>query len=209
MQDIVIERTWRDRVEEAMVHTRENRLLVFVVVGVAFVSLLVWARSPEPRVAPPARASIPVLAGPSATPELVVHVAGAVRDPGLYRFPSGARIADAIETAGGPLRSADLAALNLAATLTDGSQVMVPRSGVDAPVATDVPGSGAPSVAAVPLNSADQAALETIPGIGPVTASAILEHRDAVGSFASVDELLDVDGIGPATLEAIRPYVTL
>lgn len=208
MQQIVIGRTWRDRVEEAVAHARESRLLVFVVAGVAVVSLLLWARTPEPRIAPPARASMPAFVAPSSASTLVVHVAGAVRAPGLYRFPSGARIADAIETAGGPLRAADLTALNLAAALTDGTQVLVPERGDPADSAPGAPGPE-PSAATVPLNSADQAALETIPGVGPVTAGAILEHRERVGSFASVDELLDVDGIGPATLEAIRPYVTL
>jgi competence protein ComEA len=142
---------------------------------------------------------------------VVVHVAGAVRKPGLYEFPHGARIADAIETAGGASTRADLDALNLAELLVDGSQIVVPRteSGMPGSATTvGAPGSSA-SPTVVSLNGADTAMLETIPGIGPVTAQAIVDHRSQIGGFGSVDELLDVDGIGPATLESIRPYLSL
>jgi competence protein ComEA len=137
---------------------------------------------------------------------VLVHVAGAVRRPGLYEFPTGARVADAIETAGGASRRADLDALNLAALLIDGSKVDVPLMGESPPI------SGAmstPSTAGVSLNSADQAALETVPGIGPVTALAIISEREKLGGFRSIEQLLEVDGIGPSTLESIRPYLTL
>ena len=137
-----------------------------------------------------------------------MHVAGAVRRPGLYEFPSGARVADAISTAGGPAAGADLSQLNLAELLVDGSKIQVPRRGRAAPAVGAAP-SPTPSALTVDLNSADQAALETIPGVGPVTALAILQHRDEIGGFQSFEQLLDVDGIGPATLEAIRPYVTI
>jgi competence protein ComEA len=136
-----------------------------------------------------------------------VHVAGAVRRPGLYEFASGDRTADAIKAAHGPTRRADLAALNLAAPLADGTQVLVPRRGESiaaAPVATP----GAPG-ALVNVNSADEAELELIPGIGPVKAAAIVEYRTQSGAFTALEELLDVTGIGPATLEAMRSYVTV
>lgn len=206
MQEIVITPTWRDRVEEALARTREHRLLVGLVAGVAALSLFLWGRSPAPRVAPPAQAAaVPVATASSAS--VIVHVAGAVRHPGLYEFPSGARIADAIQTAGGALRTADLDALNLAELLIDGVQISVPRR-TDGPNRTNVPAAPT-SPAPIAINSADEIALETVPGIGPVTAAAIVAHRERVGGFASIDELLDVDGIGPATLEAIRPYLTL
>jgi competence protein ComEA len=133
-------------------------------------------------------------------------VAGAVRRPGLYEFPAGARVADAVETAGGPARRADLDALNLAALLIDGSKIDVPVTGETATLPT---ASAAPSPATVALNSADQAALETVPGIGPVTALAIIDERDRLGGFDSIEQLLEVDGIGPSTLESIRPYLIL
>ena len=82
-----------------------------------------------------------------------------------------------------------------------------PRAGRAQPAPTGPPPTGAPAV--IPLNTADQAALETIPGIGPVTATSILEYRDQIGAFESIDQLLEVSGIGPATLESIRPYVTV
>ena len=207
MDDIVLKDSWRDRLEDLFARTRDNRLVLMLVAGAVALSLLVWSRGPAARVAPPARAVALPTASPSTAETLIVHIAGRVRHPGLYEFPVGARIADAIETAGGALRSADLDALNLAEELADGIQVNVPARG-QAPAALSSTAS-TPGATAVPLNSADAAALETIPGVGPVTASAILVHRDQVGGFESIEELLDVDGIGPATLEAIRPYVTL
>jgi competence protein ComEA len=124
-------------------------------------------------------------------------------------------VADAIEAARGPRSSADLDALNLAELLTDAEKVYVPRRGEQVPSAsvpgytTSSPAPGATPAAVVSINSADQVALEAIPGIGPVKATAILDYRTQIGSFTSIDQLLDVNGIGPATLEAIRPYVTL
>lgn len=209
MQQIVITETWRDRIEELIARTRENRLLLACIAVVAGVALLLWSRAPAARVAPAARAASFPAAAPSVGVPAVVHVAGAVRRPGLYEFPAGARIADAIETAGGALRAADLGALNLAEPLVDGAQIHVPVKGSPAAAAPGSPSSAPSATPTVPLNAADTAALETIPGVGPVTATAIVEHRERIGSFTSVDELLDVDGIGPATLEAIRPYVTL
>ncbi|HYY45180.1 MAG TPA: helix-hairpin-helix domain-containing protein, partial [Actinomycetota bacterium] len=126
----------------------------------------------------------------------------------------GARVANAIRRAGGPTRRADLDALNLAETLADGAKVLVPPKGAQ-PVAAPSPGmpgfSAAPSPggvgAQIDLNTADQAALEAIPGIGPVKAQAILAYREEIGTFTSVEQLLEVDGIGPATLESVRSYV--
>jgi competence protein ComEA len=141
---------------------------------------------------------------------VVVDVAGAVATPGVYELPAGSRAQAAIAAAGGPGPGADLAALNLAAPLSDGQQVYVPVVG--APPRAAVPGGPSPpSTAAGPvnLNRATAEQLDALPGIGPATAQAIVEHREANGPFASVDELEDVRGIGPAKLDAIRDLVTL
>jgi competence protein ComEA len=142
---------------------------------------------------------------------MFVHVAGAVRAPGLYTLPEGSRVADAIEAARGATTSADLGAINLAELVVDGAKIDVPRRGetpeAAATVAPTTGSSDAPQT--IDLNSADAAALETIPGIGPVRAAAIVQHRDDNGPFATVDALLEVSGIGPATLESVRPYVTV
>jgi competence protein ComEA len=172
-------------------------------------ALLLLGRRAPPRIAPPATASGVTVSDPTPSVEgLLVHIAGAVKAPGLYRFPPGARVADAIQTAGGALRAADLSALNLAEELVDGSKIEVPRRGDEQQPMAAAP-STAPTSIVIDLNTADQIALETIPGVGPVTALAILQHRDEIGGFESIDQLLDVDGIGPATLESIRPYVSL
>ena len=136
---------------------------------------------------------------------LYVHVAGAVRRPGLYRVGHGTRVATALERAGGPTPKADLTGTNLAARVEDGQQVVVPVRGAVATVA-------GPSAAAVPagpisLATATQAQLEELDGIGPTLASRILEYRDAHGGFRSIEELAEVDGIGEVRLEALRDAV--
>lgn len=140
-----------------------------------------------------------------APPRLVVHVVGAVHRPGLYRLGQGERIADALAKAGGPTRAADLAAVNLAAPLADGAQVVVPRqaraaSGGAAPAPA---GTTAPS-GPVHLNTATLEQLDSLPGVGPVTAQKILDYRTAHGAFSSVDELDAVSGIGPSRLDDLR-----
>lgn len=196
-----------------MARRRDAWPLLGLVGGAVVIALVVGGRSSSAQIAPPAQPT--VAASPSASPgeatgAIYVHVAGAVRRPGLYEFPAGARVADAVESAGGPTRGADLDALNLAELLVDGTKVEVVKVGDPAPVArrtaTASPASGP---APIPLNSADQATLETIPGIGPVTATAILNHRAEIGSFTSLEQLLDVDGIGPATFESVRAYLTI
>ncbi len=138
--------------------------------------------------------------------EVVVDVAGAVVRPGVVRLPAGSRVVDALAAAGGASADADLTRLNLARVLVDAEQVLVAREGDPA-----VPGGavGAPAAvdpALVDLNSADVATLETLPGIGPVLAERIVERRQAQ-PFTSVDELLDVPGIGPAVLDKLRDEV--
>jgi competence protein ComEA len=148
-------------------------------------------------------------ASPSPVPTLIVDVAGAVRRPGVYEFAEGERVIDAIERAGGPRPKADLGLLNLAAPLTDGTQVLVPVAGPPGavPATGGEPGSSADGL--ININSASETELETLSGIGEVLAATIVEYREQNGPFASVDDLEDVSGIGPATLEEIRDQVTV
>jgi competence protein ComEA len=140
--------------------------------------------------------------------EVVVHVAGAVARPGLYRLREGSRIDDAIAEAGGVRPKAALDLVNLAAPLADGQQVVVPlRGSAEAVVGADAGAAG--PVGKVHLNSATLEQLDELPGIGPVTAQQIIDYRDANGAFGSIDELDAVPGIGPTTLEQLRPLVDL
>lgn len=142
---------------------------------------------------------------PAAAPKLVVHVAGAVRRPGLYRLAEGKRVADAVARAGGATAPADTAAINLAAPLADGIQVLIPsRVAGAAATAAGTAGAGG----RVSLSSATLAELDALPGIGPVTAQKILDHRAQHGGFSSVDDLDAIPGIGPARIEQLRDLVT-
>lgn len=142
--------------------------------------------------------------------QVVVHVVGAVRRPGLYRLEEGSRVDDAITRAGGAAPKAALELVNLAAPVADGQQVVVPVRGK--PVANGSPRSdaaGGATATRVHLNSATLEQLDALPGIGPVTAQQILDYRAAKGAFSSVDELDAVPGIGPARLEQLKPLVDL
>jgi competence protein ComEA len=145
---------------------------------------------------------------PSASSALVVYVVGAVGRPGLYRVPSGSRVADVVAKAGGLARRADLAGVNLAAPVADGEQLVVPaRLSVAVAGAQGAPvGSGAVA-GPVQLSVATAEQLDSLPGIGPVTAEKILAYRSAHGAFRSVDELDEVPGIGPSRVEQLRGLV--
>jgi competence protein ComEA len=163
---------------------------------------------------------------------LRVHVAGAVKRPGVYSLAAGARVVDAVRAAGGASDSADLERINLAQTLLDTEQVMVPRRGstrvtvaprhvprrrapstttTTLPTETGGGTSATPSspAGAVNLNTAGVDQLDTLPGIGPATAKAIVSHRTRKGPFSRVEDLLAIDGIGPKKLDAIRDLVSL
>ena len=197
---------------------------VLVAIGLAFLR----SASPPPRLtlpraepgsAPPGDpVAAPVAAGPaqpgaasSTMPVTVtVHVAGQVASPGVYAIPAGGRVADAIVAAGGPSPDADADQLNLAAHVADGERIYVPKRGEPTPPAIGGgAGSAGPAAPAGPLdlNTATAEQLEALPGVGPATSKAILTYRAGHGRFRSVTELLEVPGIGPAKLEALRPLV--
>lgn len=138
----------------------------------------------------------------------MVHIDGEVRAPGVYALEPDARVDDGIAAAGGVTERADLRSLNRAALLQDGQRISIPAietagGGAAAPEAT----TGQTSPFPLDLNTADLAALQTLPGIGEVKAQAIIDWRDQNGLFTSVDDLLSVTGIGPVTVEALRPLV--
>jgi len=185
-----------------------TRALVLALCAVAVV--LVGGRVLRPAAprgtAPPLIRAKPAAVSGAQRPDglVVVDVAGAVRRAGLYRLPHGSRIADAIARAGGATRGAELDLVNLAAPLADGEQILVPRRGAAAPA-----GAGGPSAPTAPvdLNSASAEQLDTLPGIGPVTAQKIVDYRQAHGPFTSVDDLDAIPGIGPARIENLRGLV--
>jgi competence protein ComEA len=133
--------------------------------------------------------------------DLVVDVTGAVARPGVYRMPAGSRVDDAVKRAGGPTARAQLEAINLAARLADGQQVMVPERG---PAGAAVAGVAATEDGPISLGTATVEQLDTIDGIGPVTAADIIDFRDQHGGLSSIDQLDQVSGIGPATMESLR-----
>ena len=141
-------------------------------------------------------------------PTLVVHVVGEVRRPGLYRLRDGARIADAVHRAGGAMRGADLAAVNLAAPLVDGVQILVPVKVAAQPRGAAPGGSPEAPVGPVSLSSATVEELDELPGVGPITAQKIVDYRTEHGPFSSVDDLDSVPGIGPTRIEQLRDLVT-
>jgi competence protein ComEA len=161
--------------------------------------------------APRPVATIAVQDDAGAGGRLTVHVAGAVREPGVYMLPAGARVDDAVSRAGGATRRADLGGLNLAAELEDGRQVLVPeraRGGGAAAVAV-APGVEPAEGQPVNLNTATLEQLDTLSGIGPLTAQKILDFREEQGGFSSVEELGEIPGIGEKRLASLREEVTL
>ncbi len=202
--------------------------VVGVVLAAASVVVLWWVLSGRPQEqsvpvsidpAPggaSASAPAPGASASAGTPDtsqpLVVDVAGKVRRPGIVELPPGSRVVDAIEAAGGLRGRPDTTSLNLARRLVDGEQVLV---GVEAAVVPPpaggavAPGTPAQPGALVNLNTATLEQLDTLPGVGPVTAQAIVSWREENGSFTSVDDLLDVKGIGDATLAELRDLVTI
>lgn len=218
--------SWRERLEGVVGPTSPGLLAAAgaaAAVGLVVVAV-VLLRGPAP---PPPELALPV-AGAQGDPavattttttstsvpaaEVVVHAAGSVARPGVYRLAGGARVSDLLDAAGGPAPGADLDRLNLAAPLVDGEQVFVPLPDQQLPVVgPSGSATSADPVAATPgpvdLNRATLDELDELPGVGPSTAQAILDERDRRGGFTAVDELLDVRGIGDAKLAALRDLV--
>jgi len=168
-----------------------------------------------------APAGEPILLQPAPTEApLAVHVIGAVPRPGLYEFPEGSRIQDAIDAAGGLLAEADESGLNLAALLEDGQQLSIPYAAGAAPpeegTVLNLPSSdeegGTDEVIEeelININSATLEELDSLPGIGPTTAQKIIDYRDENGPFTVIEDILNVSGIGPATFEDIKDLITV
>jgi competence protein ComEA len=190
-----------------------GRLLVVGCLAVGVVAGVVWWLTRQAPV--PVESTLPMVEPASVTTTtsapapVLVHVAGAVAAPGVQQLPAEARVIDAVEAAGGLTPSADPGRVNLAAEVVDGSQVYVPEVGEDLPTAPAAAPPGAPTgpTATVDVNAADGATLETLPGIGPATAAAIIEHRERNGPFPTVEALLEVRGIGEAKLAELRDLV--
>lgn len=182
------------------------------VAGVALVAVLIglgiaaFATAATPqgtsRVVAPGDGVTGLPASPSRA--LYVHILGEVSRPGLYELPEGARAVDAVAAAGGFTETADAAGINLARFVSDGEQIVVPALGAAVAAAPGVTADGR-----VDLNTADAATLDTLPGVGPATAAKIVAWRERNGRFASIEDLLDVSGIGEAKFEGLRDLVTV
>jgi competence protein ComEA len=183
---------------------------VFAAVVALVAAVLAWRARPavEPLGAAPVPPAGPAAAAASAPAVLVVAVTGKVRRPGLVRVAAGARVADAIDAAGGALPGTDLSAVNLARKVTDGELIVV---GVAPPPGQAAgPGRGGPGATApVNLNTATSEQLQTLPGVGPVLAQRIIAFRDEHGGFKSVSELRQVSGIGDARYQELKDRVTI
>lgn len=191
-----------------------SELGLMVVLGIVVVGagLLVVLRSSDPP-APPVQVAAAEVAPPEVEPapvsvqEVVVHVTGSVVAPGVYTLPEGSRVQDAVSAAGGPLDDSDPNALNLAAPVSDGQKVSVPRPGEQV---VEEGGPFTPSGGGrgkVNLNTASAAELESLPGIGPVLAERIVAHRQSKGRFSSPRQLMEVSGVGPKKYESLKDLI--
>jgi competence protein ComEA len=187
-------------------HRGVRALAAVALIAVAVAGFFAWRA--RPRVEPVGASASPAAAlagGPSASPvAVVVAVSGRVQHPGLVRLPAGARVADAIDAAGGALPDTDLSAVNLARKLADGELIAI---GVPPPAGA--PGPGGAGTGPLNLNTATETQFEALPGIGPVLAQHIVEYRTRHGQFKSVDELKQVDGLGAARFGQLKPLVTV
>ena len=188
-------------------------IVVTAGVVVAISSLLIWLNRPQPMVMPTiATSGSPVtLASPSARPSaILVDVEGKVRHPGLQRLTIGARVADAIEAAGGLLRGVQHANVNLAAPVSDGQLIVVGLPGIVMNGASGVSGSvDGSGNTTININTATEAQFESLPGVGPVLASRLVQWRQTHGQFSSINALQDVPGIGPKVFDNLRTYVSV
>lgn len=216
--DDIPEVTFRDRVLDALAVARGDvASIIGAVVLLAMVAGGVWwSRSGDDRpelvlpMATPEMVSVPeAVATTVPLADVVVHAAGAVMRPGLFVLPAGSRVDDVIEAAGGVVVGADLDRVNLASPVSDGMRVFIPLAGEAVPGVVAGDTAGQAQDGPVDINTADAGLLESLPGVGPATALAILEHRERTGAFRAIDDLLEVRGIGEAKLEQLRAYVTV
>ncbi len=193
-------------------------VLLGVMAGFVLAGVLIFvSRAPagQPILLQPAPTKVPV----------AVHVVGAVPRPGLYEFAEGARVQDAIDASGGLLTSANVDAINLAALLVDGEQLTIPYKEGEEPVVgadttssgPDLPNSnstgsdssGSENADLININTASLEELDSLPGVGPTTAQRIIDYRNTNGPFTTIDEIMDVSGIGPATYDEIKDLITV
>ncbi|MBM3187253.1 MAG: ComEA family DNA-binding protein [Chloroflexi bacterium] len=194
-------------------HRYRGYIILTLLFGAVFGGYVLYDRRPQPE---PIEIIEPTLAPTPTESPLRVHVAGAVANPGVYVLAPGSRLVDAVEAAGGATADADAERVNLADRLRDGQQVYVPR------VNSPVPPNPTPAIAPasegradgargglININTASAAELDTLPGIGPAYAERIIAYREAHGPFASPDEIMKVQGIGPATYDRIKGQITV
>jgi competence protein ComEA len=201
-------------VRRARVRIGVGAAVVVLFVGLACAVLFsAFAPKGQSEVVAPGAGATGVSESASAAPSgvaIFVHILGAVAAPGLYELHEGDRAVDAVAAAGGFADGADQSQLNLARFVTDGEQIVVPVVGAaPPPAAGTVTGGGAVVAGKVNINTADAAALETLPRVGPAMAARIIEWREANGRFTSVEDLLSVPGIGDKMLETLRDLVTM
>ena len=210
--------SWRDRAEALADRMRSlgslsrAALAIAASAGVAVVAVVLLRPAgadpaPEETLPRATASAAPASAAPATVQVVIVQAAGAVSQPGLYRLSPGSRVDDLVHAAGGLAADADPDRVNLAALLTDGEKIYIPRVGEALPAdagAGDASSSGAQPIN---LNTASIAQLDTLPGVGPATAQAIIDYRSQHGRFGSVDELLNVRGLGPAKLDELRSLV--
>ena len=197
--------------DSARASRSELGLIALLGIAVVGACLLVVLRTSDPP-APQVHREAPAVQ-PSPLPEpksMMVHVAGRVRNPGVYELAEGSRVTDAISAAGGPLDGADGNALNLAAVVSDGQKITLTRPGeAPPPDDTGAGSSGAAPGGKVNLNTANQNQLEELPSVGPVLAQRIIAYRQTKGRFTSPRQLMEVSGVGPKKYESMKDLVTV